>query len=78
MQEHANREKGISVSASKLHEMKRGWFVGGFAPTALSTEACEVAVKQYMAADREPLRKHQVATEITMILHGRVRMGGGD
>jgi anti-sigma factor ChrR (cupin superfamily) len=66
------------VRVAKLDEMTRGWFVGGFIPTVLSTEACEVAVKYYKAAEKEPMHKHQVATEVTLVLHGRVRMGGGE
>lgn len=64
------------MRAAKLGEMTRGWFVGEFAPTAFSTDACEVAVRHYKAADKEPLHKHQVATEITLILYGSVRMVG--
>jgi len=32
-----------------------GWFVGEFSPTAFSAEICEVAVKNYKAADRGAL-----------------------
>lgn len=56
--------------------MVKGWFVGGFQPTAYSTEACEVAVKHYAALDREALHRHLLATEITLILFGRIRMAG--
>lgn len=66
------------MKVSKLGEMTRGWFVGQFAPTAFSTEACEVAVKYYKAAEKEALHKHQVATEITLILYGSVRMAGSE
>lgn len=59
---------------AKLDEMVRGWFVGGFQPTAYSTEACEVGVKHYLASDKEAAHRHLVATEITLILFGRVRM----
>jgi len=58
----------------KLSEMVRGWFVGGFQPAAYSTDACEVAVKYYKATDKEAVHRHLVATEITVVLYGRVRM----
>jgi hypothetical protein len=58
----------------KLDEMVKGWFVGGFSPTALSTMDCEVAVKHYKAGDRESSHFHKIATEITVIVSGRVRM----
>lgn len=64
------------MKLAKLDEMVKGWFVGGFKPAAYSTEACEVAVKRYAASDSEGLHRHLVATEITLILSGRVRMMG--
>ena len=61
---------------AKLDEMVKGWFVGGFHPAAYSTDACEVAVKRYSAADKEALHRHLVATEITLVLFGRISMMG--
>lgn len=63
--------------------MTGGWFVGAFSPTALTTDACEVAVKSYLAGAIEAAHYHRVATEVTVILSGRVRMcdrewGAGD
>lgn len=60
----------------QLKEMVRGWFVGGFVPTALNTQACEVGVKTYQAGDYEASHYHKIATEITLILSGRVYMCG--
>lgn len=59
-----------------LDNMTKGWFVGGFTPAAHSTDACEVAVKHYRAGDKEALHHHKVATEITVVMSGRVRMAG--
>jgi quercetin dioxygenase-like cupin family protein len=61
---------------ARLDDMEKGWFVGAFSPTALSTNACEVAVKTYRAGDREAAHFHKIATETTLILSGRVRMAG--
>ncbi len=60
----------------KLQDMFKGWFVGDFDPTLLRTDACEVAVKSYRAGDAEELHHHKIATEVTLILSGRVRMCG--
>lgn len=60
----------------KLNDMVKGWFVGAFNPTAYTTNACEVAVKSYKAGEKEAMHYHKVATEITLILSGRVRMAG--
>ncbi|MCX8521420.1 MAG: cupin domain-containing protein [Rhodoferax sp.] len=62
------------MKTAKFDEMVKGWFVGAFHPTAYSTHACEVAVKKYSAGDSEAAHYHQMATEITMILSGSVKM----
>lgn len=59
----------------RLEEMTKGWFVGGFAPAALRTDAAEVAVKTYAAGTREARHLHKIAPEVTLVLSGRVRMG---
>jgi len=62
------------MKTAVMKEMVKGWFVGGFTPTALSTDACEVGVKHYNVGDREVAHYHKVATEVTMVLSGSVRM----
>ncbi|KPY95504.1 Uncharacterized protein ALO43_03878 [Pseudomonas tremae] len=62
------------MKTAKLEEMIKGWFVGGFQPAAFSTNACEVGVKSYQAGDNEAAHYHKVATEITLVLSGTVRM----
>ena len=61
---------------AKLSDMVKGWFVGAFTPTAHLTGACEVAVKHYKAGDKESTHYHKMATEVTLILSGRIRMAG--
>ena len=61
-----------------LADMVKGWVVGAFNPTALHTDACEVAVKHYRAGDREDVHHHRIATEVTVIVSGEVRMCGRD
>jgi hypothetical protein len=61
---------------ARLSDMVKGWFVGGFMPTAFSTNACEVAVKRYKQGDSEVEHIHRVATEITLVLSGQIRMAG--
>lgn len=62
------------MKISKLSDMTRGWFVGDFSPTLVATQAVEVGVKQYSSGQKEERHYHKVATEITVILSGRVRM----
>ncbi len=64
------------MRTARLNDMVKGWFVGGFSPTAFATEACEVAVKTYKAGESEAAHYHRIATEITLVLQGRVHMAG--
>jgi quercetin dioxygenase-like cupin family protein len=62
------------VKRFNLTDMTRGWFVGDFHPTALRTEAAEVAVKRYEAGTLETRHFHKLAPEVTLILEGRARI----
>jgi len=64
------------MEVANLKDMVRGWFVGAFSPTALSTTAVEVGFKSYTKGDKEPRHFHKIATEITLIHKGHVRMNG--
>jgi quercetin dioxygenase-like cupin family protein len=57
-----------------LDEMTKGWFVGSFNPSVLKTNDVEVGVKKYNAGAFEEEHYHKIATEITLILSGRVKM----
>lgn len=59
-----------------LNDMVKGWFVGNFEPAALVTQDVEVAVKKYIAGEFEPAHYHKIATEITVIMNGQVKMNG--
>lgn len=62
------------MKTAKLQDMVKGWFAGGFQPTAFRTDACEVGVKNYKSGDSEAAHYHKVATEITLVLSGKVVM----
>ena len=59
---------------SRLSDMTKGWFVGDFSPVVLKSEAAEVAVKSYVAGTLEGRHLHKIATEVTLIVSGRVRI----
>lgn len=71
------------MKIDRLDEMTKGWFVGQFSPRVLESQQCEVGVKQYKAGDYEERHYHKVATEVTVVISGSVRMfdrvwGAGD
>lgn len=57
-----------------LDYMTKGWFVGNFEPSLYKTNDCEVAVKSYRKGDKECKHYHKIATEITVIVKGKVKM----
>jgi quercetin dioxygenase-like cupin family protein len=59
-----------------LGEMIKGWFVGDFEPTVINSPHVEVAVKKYKAGEKESKHFHKVATEITVVISGKVVMLG--
>src|SRR5882757_4298466 len=69
-------QKTKMLKRYKLDDFTKGWFVGNFSPTLLATDAVEVAVKHYRAGEAESAHYHKVATELTLIVSGRVRMSG--
>ena len=64
------------MNHSRLEDMMKGWFIGGFSPAAFKTDACEVAVKHYKVGEKEVAHFHKIATEITLVLSGNIRMLG--
>ena len=66
------------MRAAHLDDMVKGWFVGAFSPSLLATDQFEVAIKHYRSGDVEAAHIHRVATEITAVVSGKVRMFGAD
>jgi len=64
------------MNHAKLDDMVKGWFIGSFSPTVLDTKACEVAVKNYKIGEHEAKHFHKIATEVTLVMSGRVWMMG--
>ena len=62
------------MKINHLVQMVKGWFVGEFKPSAFSTGSCEVAVKNYLRGDNEKEHYHKLATEVTLVLSGQVKM----
>lgn len=59
-----------------LEDMVGGWFVGDFEPSVIRSKNFEVAVKPYKAGDEESRHHHRLADELTVIISGKVEMGG--
>ena len=64
------------MKTAKLEDMIKGWFIVNFEPTLLRTNDFEVAVKSYNKGYYEEKHYHKIATEITVIVSGKVKMNG--
>jgi quercetin dioxygenase-like cupin family protein len=62
------------MKTARLEDMVKGWFIGNFVPSLIKTNDVEVSVKKYRKGEYEVLHHHKIATEITVIVMGRVRM----
>ncbi len=60
---------------SSLGEYKNGWLLGNFCPAVIQTKDFEVCVKTFRVGDREISHYQVIATEVTVVLSGKVRMG---
>ena len=64
------------MHSARIEEMVKGWFVGDFEPSLYKTNQVEVGIKEYQAGEYEEWHYHEVATEMTAIISGKVEMNG--
>ena len=61
---------------ASLKDMVGGWCIGHFSPSVMQSDNFEVAIKHYAKGAKEKRHLHKVATEITVIVSGKVEMSG--
>ena len=62
------------MKKNRIEEFVKGWFIGNFQPVLFQTQDFEVAVKMFQAGEKEALHKQLVATEVTVVIEGEIRM----
>lgn len=60
----------------QIDEMTRGWFIGNFVPSVLKTELFEVGYLTHKKGEFWPKHFHVVATEINLLVKGRMTVSG--
>lgn len=60
----------------KIDDMKQGWFIGNFEPTAYSTARFEVCYRTHKKGEKWEWHYHKTTTEINLITSGRMIMQG--
>jgi len=59
-----------------IKDMKGGWFVGNFTPTAFQTEKFEVGYHQYKKGQQWDKHYHMLTIEINYIISGQMKIHG--
>ena len=54
----------------------RGWFIGAFEKSVHHTTDCEVSYQINRKGEISAEHYHKVATEITLVIRGRLHVGG--
>jgi hypothetical protein len=63
------------MKRDSLENMKGGWFIGNFQPNIHESKDFEVTIRHYLKGETEPRHYQLIATEITVIVLGKARMG---
>lgn len=58
-----------------LNDMAGGWFIGNFEPSVYASKDFEVCLKRYKKGDTEAAHFQHTATEYTLVVSGRIRLG---
>ena len=70
------RKRNLKVY--RIEDMKQGWFVGDFLPTAFKTNKCEVAYKRHRKNENWPRHAQKKAWEINYLITGEMRINDKD
>ena len=62
------------MKTHRIEEFIRGWVVGNFDPSIIKTNDVEVAYQVHLEYEKEDAHYHKIATEITIVVEGKVRM----
>lgn len=57
-----------------LNTFFKGWVIGNFIPSLYKNDLVEVSVKKFFMGEIEPRHKQIIATELTIVVAGQIRM----
>jgi hypothetical protein len=63
------------MKIAKLSDFTNGWFLGNFEPSLFRSPDFEICVKNFKKGDVEAAHFQRIATEVTVVLSGSIRMG---
>jgi hypothetical protein len=59
----------------RLEDFKLGWIIGDFSPSLLHSKEIEISIKHFKKGEVESSHKQLIATEITVVVSGSIRLG---
>jgi len=65
----------FKLNKFRIEDFTGGWVIGDFTPNLFQNVHVEVGVKYFELGSTEPMHAQILATEITIIHNGRVRIG---
>ena len=63
------------MEVHSLANFTGGWFLGNFVPSVATNPNVEVCLKRYPKGTIEPMHYQLTATEYTLVISGRCRIG---
>jgi hypothetical protein len=64
------------MDIERIENFVAGWFIGNFKPAIYESKDFEVAIKYFSKGETEPSHKQIIATEITGVINGVIRING--
>lgn len=66
----------IFMKTFDLNQCIRGWFIGGFDPSVIKTDAAEVAIKRYSRYEHIKAHYHKQSDKVIVVLDGEIIING--
>jgi quercetin dioxygenase-like cupin family protein len=63
------------MDTHRVEDFVKGWIIGDFSPSLHRNSEFEVAVKFFTQGEVEESHKQLIATEITVVIDGEIRLG---
>jgi quercetin dioxygenase-like cupin family protein len=64
------------MDVNNISEFTKGWIIGNFDPSLIKMREIEIGVKFFKKGEVELLHMQIVATEITIVIDGKIEMNG--
>ena len=60
----------------QVDQFHQGWLIGAFSPSLVRTKEFEIGIKRFSLGQSEPCHFQKIASEITIVIEGRILLAG--